>query len=135
LDGKQGEGEKELREKRRWSQSAVPFTDIRLEQSPNLKWTTKMKIAKGKSLIPAERVERAIFLIHGQKVILDKDLAILYQVATRDLNKAVNRNLDRFPGDFMFQLTKEEFSNLKFHFGTSSWGDTRKLPRAFTEQG
>jgi len=67
--------------------------------------------------------------------MLDKDLAILYQVSTSNLNKAVNRNLDRFPEDFMFQLKKEEFKNLKFHFGTSSWGGTRKLPRAFTEQG
>jgi hypothetical protein len=62
-------------------------------------------------------------------------LKILYQVPTRNLNKAVNRNLDRFPEDFMFQLTREEFNNLKFHFGTSSWGGTRKLPHVFTEQG
>jgi hypothetical protein len=91
--------------------------------------------SKGNSLIPVERIERAILLIHGQKVILDKDLAILYQVSTGNLNKAVNRNLDRFPEDFMFQLTREEFNNLMFHSGTSSWGGTRKLPRAFTEQG
>jgi len=68
-------------------------------------------------------------------VILDRDLAILYQVSTANLNKAVSRNLDRFPEDFMLQLTEEEFTNLIFHFGTSSWGGTRKLPRAFTEQG
>lgn len=94
-----------------------------------------MKISKGNSLIPVERIERAIFLIRGQKVILDKDLAILYQVSTGNLNKAVNRNLGRFPEGFMFQLTREEFNNLMFHSGTSSWGGTRKLPRAFTEQG
>jgi hypothetical protein len=68
-------------------------------------------------------------------VILDRDLAILYQVSTANLNKAVSRNLDRFPEDFMLQLTEEEFTNLIFHFGTSSWEGTRKLPRAFTEQG
>jgi len=67
--------------------------------------------------------------------MLDKDLAELYGVLTRDLNKAVQRNLDRFPEDFMFRLSVEEFENLKFHFGTSSWGGTRKLPYAFTEQG
>lgn len=67
--------------------------------------------------------------------MLDKDLAALYGVTTSNLNKAVSRNLDRFPVDFMFQLTQKEFNNLKFHFGTSSWGGTRKVPRAFTEQG
>jgi hypothetical protein len=74
-------------------------------------------------------------LIGGIKVILDKDLAALYGVTTGNLNKAVNRNRDRFPDDFMIQLNKEEFNSLKFHFGTSSWGGTRKPPRAFTEQG
>jgi len=67
--------------------------------------------------------------------MLDRDLAILYAVRTRDLNKAVSRNTDRFPDDFMVQLTRQEFENLKFQFGTSSWGGTRKRPRAFTEQG
>ena len=79
-------------------------------------------MASEQSVIPVERIEWAIFLIRAQKVILDKDLAILYQVPTSNLNKAVSRNLDRFPEDFMFQLTEEEFKNLKFHFGTSSWG-------------
>lgn len=59
----------------------------------------------------------------------------MYGVSTRDLNKAVSRNLDRFPDDFMIQLTRSEFNSLKFRFGTSSWGGTRKLPKAFTEQG
>jgi hypothetical protein len=85
--------------------------------------------------IPVERIESAILLIRGEKVLLDKDLAFLYGVSTSVLNKAVSRNIDRFPPDFMFQLTKREFSELKFHFGTSSWGGTRKPPRAFTEQG
>ena len=87
------------------------------------------------SEIPIERIQKAIFLIRGQKVMLDKDLAELYFVSTSALNKAVTRNIDRFPPDFMFRLTSEEFSDLKFHFGTSSWGGTRKRPRAFTEQG
>ena len=84
-------------------------------------------------LVPVEIIAGKILEIRAKKVLLDKDLAVLYGVATRDLNKAVNRNLGRFPDDFMFQLTKEEFSNLKFQFGTSSWGGTRKLPRVFTE--
>ena len=86
-------------------------------------------------LVPHEVIENKIFLIRGLKVMLDKELALLYNVDTRALNRAVRRNLDRFPPDFMFQLTKKEFENLMCHFGTSSWGGTRKLPRAFTEQG
>ena len=90
---------------------------------------------KGNELIPLEVIEYRIFFIRSQKVMLDKDLAELYAVQTRDLNKAVKRNLDRFPQDFMFQLTNEEFQSLMFHFGTSNRGGTRKLPYAFTEQG
>jgi len=70
-----------------------------------------------------------------KKVMLDEDLAELYGVTTGNLNKAVNRNITRFPDDFMFMVTKEEFDNLIFQFGTSSWGGRRKLPYAFTEQG
>ena len=86
-------------------------------------------------LIPRDRILGSILIIRGQRVMLDRDLAILYAVRTRDLNKAVSRNTDRFPDDFMVQLTRQEFENLKFQFGTSSWGGTRKRPRAFTEQG
>jgi len=92
-------------------------------------------MASKQSLVPVERIEKAILLIRGQKVMLDVDLAVLYGVSTSNLNKAVSRNIERFPSDFMFQLTREEFDNLKFHFGTSSWGGTRKMPRAFSEQG
>ena len=88
-----------------------------------------------KDLIPTERIEKCILLLRGQKVILDKDLAALYGVSTKNLNKAVSRNLDRFPDDFMFQLDLQEVINLKFQFGTSSWGGTRKPSRVFTEQG
>ena len=86
-------------------------------------------------LVPIERIENKILVLRDQKVMLDRDLAELYGVTTGNLNKAVSRNLDRFPLDFMFTLSNEEFDILKFHFGTSSWGGTRKLPRAFTEQG
>jgi hypothetical protein len=88
-----------------------------------------------KAVVPVERIERSILLIRGHKVMLDRDLAPMYGVTTGNLNKAVSRNLGRFPGDFMFSLTRKEFENLKFHSGTSSWGGTRKPPRAFTEQG
>ena len=84
-------------------------------------------------------IQSKIYEIRGQKVMLDRDLAELYQVTTGNLNKAVKRNLKRFPPDFMFQLTNEEFAvlrnNLIFQNGTSNWGGTRKLPYAFTEQG
>ena len=86
-------------------------------------------------IVSSETISQKIFSICGVKVMLDKDLAELYGVETRELNKAVKRNVDRFPEDFMFQLAKDEFSILKFHFGTSSWGGTRKLPYTFTEQG
>jgi hypothetical protein len=86
-------------------------------------------------IVPKEVIENKILLIRSKKVMLDRDLAGLYGVTTGNLNKAVGRNLDRFPDDFMFQLTDEEFKNLIFHFGTSSWGGTRKLPYAFTENG
>ncbi|TSD66376.1 ORF6N domain-containing protein [Inquilinus sp. KBS0705] len=85
--------------------------------------------------IPDEIVMNKIYYIRGYKVMLDKDLAELYNVETRNLNKAVNRNLKRFPSDFMFQLTPEEFKNLMFQNGTSSWGGNRKAPNVFTEQG
>lgn len=84
-------------------------------------------------------IQSKIYEIRNTKVMLDKDLAELYQVTTGNLNKAVKRNIKRFPPDFMFQLTAEEFAelqqNLIFQNGTSNWGGTRKLPYAFTEQG
>jgi len=72
-------------------------------------------------IIPQESIESKIFSIRSKRVMLDRDLAGLYGVATGNLNKAVSRNIERFPEDFMFQLTKEEFKNLIFHFGTSRW--------------
>ncbi|NVO07300.1 MAG: ORF6N domain-containing protein [Rhodoferax sp.] len=74
-------------------------------------------------------------VIRGQRVLLDSDLAALYEVETRVFNQAVTRNLRRFPPDFMFQLTDEEFKNLISQSVTSSWGGRRKLPLAFTEHG
>jgi len=88
------------------------------------------------ALITAAQIEGKIFLIRGQKVMLSTDLAQLYGVEPRALVQAVKRNLDRFPGDFMFHLTDQEFINLKSQIVTSSWGGLRRAtPYAFTENG
>lgn len=79
-------------------------------------------------------IQSKICEVRGFKVILDRDLATMYETTTSNLNKSVKRNINRFPEDFMFQLTKEEFSSI-FQNGTSSWGGIRKLPYAFTEHG
>ena len=86
-------------------------------------------------VIPNEHITGKIYLVRNKKVMLDEDLAELYNVTTGNLNKAVKRNIARFPDDFMFQLTKEEFDNLLFHIGRSSWGGRRTPPHVFTEQG
>ncbi len=91
-----------------------------------------------KDIVTIEAIERKIYLIRGQKVMLDKDLAVLYGVETFNLNKAVKRNIERFPNDFMFQLTKEEYDSLIFQNGiskTEGRGGRRYFPYAFTEQG
>src|SRR3954453_9514137 len=82
-------------------------------------------------------IQKHIYFVRRQKIMFDRDLAKLYGVETKNLNKAVRRNLDRFPSDFMFQLTAEEAKNLKFQIGTSSsgYGGRRYLPYVFTEQG
>ena len=94
-----------------------------------------MPSSENKISLPDELVMNKIYIIRDVKVMLDSDLAELYGVETFNLNKSVKRNIKRFPDDFMFQLSKEEFQNLIFQFGISSWGGTRKLPYAFTEQG
>ncbi len=89
-----------------------------------------MKIA-----VKDDVIIQKIHFLRGQRVMLDKDLAALYKVDTKRLNEQVRRNIDRFPKDFMFQLTSKEFSNLKSQNATSSWGGIRKLPYAFSEHG
>ena len=90
----------------------------------------------GNQQLPVENnVESLIRVIRGQQVMLDRELAELYGVETRRLNEQVKRNIERFPEDFMFQLTSNEFDNLKSQIAISSWGGVRKLPYAFTEQG
>ena len=95
-----------------------------------------MAAKKRKTVIPDERIERAILLIRHQKVMLDADLAMLYGVETKRLVEAVKRNIERFPDDFMFQLTRDEFTILRSQIATSSeWGGRRYPPYAFTEHG
>lgn len=88
-----------------------------------------------KTLVPAAQITQAIHFLRGQRVLLDFDLAALYEVPTGHLNRAVKRNRTRFPADFMFRLSAEEFEILKCQIGISSWGGRRGLPFAFTEQG
>lgn len=85
--------------------------------------------------VPEETILEKIYVIRGLKVMLDRDLAEMYGVEVKRLNQAVKRNSTRFPEDFMFQISFEEFKNLKSQIVTSSWGGTRKPPNAFTEQG
>ncbi len=88
------------------------------------------------SLIPQESIEDKILLIRGKKVMLDRDLASLYGITTGNLNKAVRRNIDRFPEDFMFQLSKNEYDSLRFQFGILKKGQHSKyLPQVFTQDG
>jgi hypothetical protein len=106
---------------------------------PAKKTTTKRKPGPdpaSASLLVPEKLATLVHYLRREKVILDSDLAELYGVPTSNLNKAVQRNIERFPPDFMFQLTEEEWENLRFQFGiSSSYGGRRYLPYAFTEQG
>jgi len=87
------------------------------------------------SIVPAPQIENAIFMIRKEKVMLDQDLATMYGVETKVLVQSVKRNIDRFPEDFMFQLNRDEFQNLRSQIVTSSWGGRRTPPYAITEQG
>ena len=114
-----------------------------------MKNTNLKQKLKSKSIIPDERITGKIYYIRRKKVMFDRDLAELYDVETKSLNRAVKRNIKRFPDDFMFQLNEKEAEILKHQFGTleknenlryqngtsSSWGGRRYLPYAFTEQG
>jgi len=96
----------------------------------------EVPVASTELPIPVERIEQAMLLIRGEKVILDRTLAELYGVQTKQLKRAVRRNIGRFPSDFMFELTKEEYDSLRYQFGTLKRGEHSKyLPLAFTEQG
>ena len=96
----------------------------------------KQVIKKSEVAVPVEIIQNRIYLIRGRKVMFDKDLAELYAVTTGNLNKAVKRNIERFPGDFMFQLTRQEADSSRFQFGSLNRGQNIKyLPFVFTEQG
>ena len=95
----------------------------------------KQTIKESRFLVPVEIIQSKIYLIRGHKVMLDRDLAKLYEVPTKRFNEQIKRNIKRFPEDFMFQLTQEEFNNLRSQFATSSWGGTRYLPYVFTDYG
>jgi len=86
-------------------------------------------------VLTVESIRNCVYTIQGQQVMLDSDLADIYGYELKAMNQQVKRNIERFPEDFMFQLTKEEFENLKSQFVTSSWGGIRKMPYVFTEQG
>jgi len=86
-------------------------------------------------IVPIEQIAGRIYFIRGVKVMLDRDLAELYEVETKVLKRNVRRHIDRFPDDFMFELTYQELINLRHQIGTSSWGGSRYKPMAFTEQG
>lgn len=88
-----------------------------------------------KTLIPQKIIQNKILFIRGKKVMLDRDLAELYGVETEQITRQVRRHIDRFPDDFLLQLTQKEVTNLIRHFGGSTWGGTRKPPFAFTEHG
>jgi hypothetical protein len=102
---------------------------VEFENCRNLDMTDKH------SIIPVERIERSILFLQGHKVMLDSDLAELYGVTTKRLNEQVKRNKDRFPRDFMFQLTEEEFALLRSQFATTSLTKRRTPPYVFTEHG
>ena len=87
------------------------------------------------AIVMEQKILNRIYVVRGQKIMLDEDLAEMYKVETKRLNEQVKRNQKRFPRDFMFTLTEKEYENLKSQFATSSWGGRRKLPNAFTEQG
>ena len=96
-----------------------------------------MKMAKKEMqlLVAEQKILNKIYVVRGQKVMIDEDLAEMYKVETKRLNEQVKRNKRRFPKDFMYVLTEKEFANLKSQNATSSWGGRRKLPNVFTEQG
>ena len=96
----------------------------------------KRVVKKSESIVPVEIIQTKIYLIRERKVMFDRDLAELYNVLTKNLNKAVSRNIGRFPEDFMFRLTRKEYDSSRFQIGTLKRGQNLKyLPYVFTEQG
>jgi hypothetical protein len=100
-----------------------------------VKITVNMAKKEVVDLVVEQKILSKIHTVRGDKVILDKDLAVMYGIETKVFNQAVKRHMERFPKDFMFTLTKNEWDNLRSHFVTSSWGGSRYRPKVFTEQG
>jgi hypothetical protein len=115
-------------EKNKWSQIATTLKRLRFLSTPNRFFMKEI-------IIPNEVITNKIYFIRNQKVMLDRDLALLYAVETKKINQQVKRNISRFPENFMFQLDETEYENLKSQIVTSSWGGTRKSPYVFTEHG
>ena len=105
------------------------------KERENINGMAKEPVANSDQLPEVINIQPMIRIIRERQVMLDSDLSALYGVETRRLNEQVKRNMERFPDDFMFQLNKDELDNLMSQNATSSWGGTRKLPYAFTEQG
>jgi hypothetical protein len=101
----------------------------------NTKKRYKRKESENNTLIPDALIMSKIYVIRGSELMLDRDLADLYETETKQLKRAVRRNISRFPDDFMFELSPEESNNLRSQFGTSSWGGARYVPVVFTEHG
>jgi len=114
----------------------MPICHLKARQGLDISAGDKI-VSRSSGVMPIERIEQAIYLIRGQRVMLDNDLAKIYGVPTKRLKEQVRRNSDRFPRDFMFPLTLQEIMNLRSQFATSSsgWGGARYLPMAFTEHG
>ena len=113
-------------------------SDDKTQNSKSLAYTQTEGILSTKGMLTAELIQHKIYIIRGKKVMMDRDLAMLYEVPTKVLNQAVKRNIERFPEDFMFQLNATEFTNWKSQFVTSNSSlnqSLRKVPLAFTEQG
>lgn len=113
-----------------------------MSRKPELSEAKELEKTENKNvMVPIETIQNLVYVVRGKQVMLDSDLALLYQVETKRLNEAVKRNIARFPERFRFQLTKVEYANLKSQFATSSferekeYGGRRKLPYVFTEQG
>jgi hypothetical protein len=119
------------------SHRLVPLSERERPELWKIRLWRACEMTESRSIVPVERIEKHIHFIRGQKVMLDADLAEMYGVVTGHLNRAVQRNADRFPDDFMFQLTTEETTHLKSQIGISSQhgGRRRSRPYAFTEQG
>jgi hypothetical protein len=116
------------------STNSARFLIYLLDMTQTARHSRRVASAKPAPIIPVERIASRIYRIRGENVMLDADLAELYGVPTKRLNEQVTRNLERFPPDFLFELTAEEFDDLRSQIATSSWGGRRYLPRAFTEQ-